>query len=171
MAKEYAVMGAKLAGCSTIVGIDAVSSKLDFAVEMGVTHVIDTKKEPEITRKLLEITNGRGFDLTFDTTGVDSLLDSAIESLRRGGSCGTVASTGDRIIGLRLLKLMGQSKRLVGIVQGDSIPWLFIPKLIQFYKEGRFPFDKLLKEYSLDDINKAAEDFHNGLVIKPVLRY
>jgi len=66
--------------------------------------------------------------------------------------------------------LMGQCKRLVGIVQGDSIPWLFIPKLIEFYREGKFPFDKLITYYSFEDINKAMEDAHHGLAIKPVLR-
>ena len=166
-----AVMAAKLSGCSAIIGIDTVQKKLDVAKELGATHIINGKDESDLLSCLLDITKGRGLDFTFDTIGDESLLAVAIDSLRRGGTCGTVASTGNKIIGIKFVSLMGESKRLIGIVQGDSIPWLFIPKLIEFYKEGRFPFDKLIKYYDFEDINKAMEDAHHGLVIKPVLRF
>ena len=166
-----ALMAANLSGCSTIVGVDAVQTKLDIAKELGATHVINGKDEPDILKRTMEITNGRGLDYTFDTIGTDEILAAAIESLHRGGTCGTVASTGDKTIGLKLVTLMGHSKSLVGIVQGDSVPWTFIPKLIDYYKEGLFPFDKLIKYYDFEDINKAMDDFHHGLVIKPVLKF
>jgi len=166
-----ALMAAKLSGCSPIIGIDTIDEKLDFAKELGATHIINGKKEADIQAEILEITNGRGLDFTFDTIGIEPILAAAIESLRIGGTCGTVASTGNDIIGVRLNSLMGQCKSLVGIVQGDSVPWLFIPKLIEFYKQGLFPFDKLITYYDFDDINKAADDAHHGLVIKPVLKF
>jgi len=166
-----ALMAAKLSDCHTIVGVDTVPFKLDLAKELGATHVINPKEEPDLVARLLATTNGRGFDFTFDTIGVEPILAAAIDSLRRGGACGTVASTGDKIIGLKLRSLMGNSRKLVGIVQGDSIPWTFIPRLIELYKEGLFPIDKLIKYYDFEDINKAAEDAHAGLVIKPVLRF
>jgi aryl-alcohol dehydrogenase len=56
-----------------------------------------------------------------------------------------------------------------GIVQGDSVPDLFIPRLIELYKQGRFPFDRLLKTYKLEGINQAVEDLKNGTIIKAVL--
>jgi len=166
-----ALMAAKLSGCSTIIGIDTVPYKLEIAKELGATHVINTKDDKDIVAKIMEITNGRGLDFTFETIGTEATLAAAIESLRRGGTCGEVASTGNKVIGLKLRTLMGESRRLVGIVQGDSVPWNFIPKLIEYYKEGLFPFDKVITYYDFEDINKAAEDAHNGLVIKPVLRF
>jgi len=42
--------------------------------------------------------------------------------------------------------------------------------LIELYAQGRFPFDRLIKFYPFNDINKAVEDMEKGLVIKPVLR-
>ena len=47
---------------------------------------------------------------------------------------------------------------------------VFIPRLIELYKQGRFPFDKLIKFYSLDQINQAAADSEAGGTLKPVLR-
>jgi aryl-alcohol dehydrogenase len=57
-----------------------------------------------------------------------------------------------------------------GIIEGDAIPDLFIPKLIELYRQGRFPFDRLIKYYPFDQINQAVEDMEQGRVIKPVLR-
>jgi aryl-alcohol dehydrogenase len=166
-----ALMAAKMSGCMSIIGVDNVDLKLDLAKELGATHMINTNTEPNVTGRIMEITNGRGLDFTFQTTGVETLFASAIDSLRKGGTCGTVASTGEKIFGYRMDSLMNRCRRLVGIVQGDSVPQLFIPKLIRFYMEGLFPFDRLISFYPLDDINKAADDAHHGRVIKPVLRY
>jgi len=57
-----------------------------------------------------------------------------------------------------------------GIIEGDAIPEQFIPKLIALYKEGRFPFGRLITFYPFDEIKKAVEDMEKGKVVKPVLR-
>jgi aryl-alcohol dehydrogenase len=62
------------------------------------------------------------------------------------------------------------ARTVKGIIEGDVIPDLFIPRLIELYKQGRFPFDRLIKYYALEEINQAVEDMEKGLVIKPVLR-
>lgn len=65
--------------------------------------------------------------------------------------------------------ILMEGKRIVGTVQGDSVPQLYIPRLVQFYKEGKFPFDKLVKFYEFEDINKAFEDSKTGVTIKPIV--
>ena len=57
-----------------------------------------------------------------------------------------------------------------GIAQGDSIPQLFIPQLIDLHQAGRFPFDRLVTFYGFDQINEAVADTRTGAAIKPVLR-
>ena len=57
-----------------------------------------------------------------------------------------------------------------GIIEGDAIPDLFIPQLIEMYRQGRFPFDKIMTFYPFKEINKAVEDMEQGRVIKPVLK-
>lgn len=39
----------------------------------------------------------------------------------------------------------------------------------ELYRQGRFPFDKLIKNYKLDDINQAMDDAEQGGTLKPVL--
>jgi aryl-alcohol dehydrogenase len=57
-----------------------------------------------------------------------------------------------------------------GICEGDSVATEFIPKLIELYRQERFPFDRLIKFYEFGDINTAIDDAAKGLTIKPVLR-
>jgi aryl-alcohol dehydrogenase len=65
---------------------------------------------------------------------------------------------------------MSGGRRLIGIVEGESNPDTFIPTLIDLYKQGRFPFDRLVKFYAFSDINKAIHDSETGVAIKPILR-
>jgi aryl-alcohol dehydrogenase len=58
-----------------------------------------------------------------------------------------------------------------GIIEGDSVPDIFIPQLIDLYSQGRFPFDRLLTFYPFDQINQAATDSERGETIKPPLRF
>ncbi|WP_326998763.1 hypothetical protein [Cohnella kolymensis] len=62
-------------------------------------------------------------------------------------------------------------RTLSGFLMGRSVPQLYIPALIELYKKGRFPFDKLIKYYSFDQINQAFEDSHKGTTIKPIIRF
>lgn len=57
-----------------------------------------------------------------------------------------------------------------GIVEGDSVLDIFIPRLVDLYVQMRFAFDRLNQFYSLEGINQAAEDAEKGAVLKPVLR-
>ena len=49
------------------------------------------------------------------------------------------------------------------------MPRVFIPQLIELYRRGRLPVEKIVTCFALADINKAAEASLNGIVIKPVL--
>ena len=57
-----------------------------------------------------------------------------------------------------------------GVVQGDSVPQEFIPKLVELIVQERFPIARMITFYDLADINLAAKDSAEGRTIKPVLR-
>ena len=58
----------------------------------------------------------------------------------------------------------------MGIIEGDAIPDLFIPKLLDLYRQGRFPIDRLVTCYPFEEIEKAVTDMEEGRVLKPVLK-
>lgn len=67
--------------------------------------------------------------------------------------------------------VMTTGKRMIAIIEGDGIPDIFIPALVELYRQGRFPFDKLVKFYSPEQINQTAEDSEKGVANKPIIRF
>jgi aryl-alcohol dehydrogenase len=63
-----------------------------------------------------------------------------------------------------------EGRRTLSIIQGDAIPQRFIPRMIELYRTGLFPFDRLVKFYDFGEINEAIADAKRGDTIKPVLR-
>ena len=60
-------------------------------------------------------------------------------------------------------------RTITGVMEGDSTPREFIPHLAQLNAEGKFPYDELIVEFPLADINAAEAASAGGSVIKPVL--
>ncbi len=163
-----AIMAAAVCGCTQIIGVDVVESRLQLAKDFGVTHTIDSGKTDAV-EEIRKITGG-GIAYTLECTGIPAVLRQAVDCLMMGGVCGLigVAPAGAEV-SLEMQHLL-DGRTVKGIVEGDCIPEIFIPQLIDLYKQGKFPFDRLIKFYSLDQINEAAEDSEKGKTLKAVLK-
>ncbi|MFC5931096.1 NAD(P)-dependent alcohol dehydrogenase [Cryobacterium melibiosiphilum] len=164
-----AVMAAVVAQCAIVVAIDIFDERLSLAKELGATHSINSKTE-DVAKRLDEITQGRGVNYVIDTTGRPELLRTAAESL---GVRGTVALVGAAKPGTEVTFEIGSSLvkgwTFKTVVQGSSVPQVFIPQLIQLWRDGRFPFEKLITDYRLDEINDGFADSKSGKTSKPVI--
>jgi|CXWL01.1.fsa_nt_gi aryl-alcohol dehydrogenase len=164
-----AVMAARVAGATTIIAVDVVPSRLALAKELGATHTVNSR-ETDPVETVRKITGG-GVDFTLESSGRPSVLRQAIDALAIRGTCGIVGAPAlGTEASFDVNGVMTTGKRIIGIIEGDSVPDLFIPSLIELYTQGRFPFDKLVKFYNLDQINQAAEDSEKGITIKPIIR-
>ena len=164
-----AVMAGRAAGAGTIIGVDVVPSRLSLAAELGATHVIDAR-EQDVRERIAGIT-GAGVDYVVETTGRPEMGALAAEVLAPLGTAGLLGTPKPGVkIPLEPLPLMLGGRSVRGVVQGDAIPQLFIPRLIQMYRAGAFPFDRLVRFYDFNQINQAVADAQSGAVIKPVLR-
>jgi aryl-alcohol dehydrogenase len=164
-----AVMAARTAGAATIIALDVTPSRLKLARELGATHVVDSGKEDAV--QAVRRIGGGGVDYTLDTSGKPSVLRQAIDALGIRGTCGVVGAPPlgtEASFDINSLMIPGRSIR--GICEGDSVATEFIPQLIELYRQGRFPFDRLIKFYEFGDINTAIDDAAKGRTIKPVLR-
>jgi len=165
-----AIMAGRIVGATTIAAVDMVDARLELARELGATHAFNAR-DPELAGKIKALTGGRGMDFSLDATGTDKAMPVAMEVLAQRGTCGFVggAPPGTRFQ-LDANWLMAGGRAVRGILEGDAVPDQFIPALIELHRQGRFPFEKLVKVYDLKDINQAAHDSETGAVIKPVLR-
>jgi aryl-alcohol dehydrogenase len=163
-----AVAAARVVGSTTIIAVDVNAERLRVAKKMGATHVVNSKRSNPV-EEIQKITGG-GARYSLECTGIPDVLSQSLDCLALTGVCGLigVAPFGSKVSLDCQNILNGRTVR--GIVEGDSIPDVFIPQLIDLFMQGRFPFDKMLSFYSFDEINKAAEDSEKGKVIKAVVR-
>ena len=164
-----AVMAARTVGATTIIAVDVQPSRLELAKACGATHVVNAK-ETDPVEAIREITGG-GADFSLESSGVPQVLRQAIDALGTMGTCGIVGAPKLGVeASFDVNQVMIPGKRIMGIVEGSSVPQIFIPQLVELQRQGRFPFEKLVKYYDFDQINEAVEDAEAGRTIKPILR-
>ena len=163
-----AILAAVICGCRPIIAVDTQAWRLEVARELGATHTVNAA-EADPVATILEITR-RGADFSLECVGNPRVLRQAVDVLPRRGVCGLlgVVASGTEV---RLdMDLIMNGRSVKGIIEGDAVPDLFIPRLVDLYAAGQFPFTKLIRFYAFDDINEAIDDMERGRVIKPVLR-
>ncbi|GAA3185891.1 MULTISPECIES: NAD(P)-dependent alcohol dehydrogenase [Streptomyces] len=165
-----AVMAAKAAGCGTIVAVDPQAARRDLARELGATHVIDPTHEDPV-EAIRALTGGHGADHSVECIGFGRVVRQALECLASPGVCASVGFQGaENDLTLNQGHLLF-GRRLVGVIEGDADPHTFIPRLIALYREGKFPFDRLVEVFPLDRINEAIDLAHHGKVTKAVVTF
>ena len=163
-----AILAAVVCGCTTIIAADISADRLKTAREFGATHTINAI-EVDPVQAILDVTGG-GAEFSLECVGNPKVLRQAVDVLPRLGVCGLLGVVPPGTEVALNMDLIMNGRTVKGILGGDAIPDLFIPKLIDLHCRGRFPFDCLITFYSFDDINKAVKDMEEGRVIKPVLR-
>jgi len=156
-----AVMAARLAGAGPIIGVDLKPGRLALALELGATHAINSAQEDVVSR--IQAITGNGVDYVLEITGDSGMYRAAVQVLNPGGAVALIANPGGS-------GFLPGGRRFRGIIQGDAVPQVFIPQLIKLYRAGQFPFDRLIKFYDFQEINRAMADAKTGDTIKPVLR-
>lgn len=164
-----AVMGAKIQGCARIILVEPVAARREIASDLGATHTIDPAAG-DVTAAVREILPD-GVDFAFDTSGRVDAITAALGALAPRGMLGLVGvpPSAEDAISINIAGMITLGQRIVGIMEGDSDPQTFIPELIAAHREGRFPFDKLVKTYPLAEINAAIGDQARGDCVKVVL--
>ena len=163
-----AIMAARLTAATHIIAVDKLASRLALATELGATETIDLSSGADPVAAVREICDGPA-DFSLDCAGNVNVLRQAADSV---GTRGTVALIGGAPAGAsfsldHMSTLWG--KKVVGILGGEGRSVSLINTLITLNSQGRFPYDRLIEKFPLDQVNEALEASHRGDVIKPVL--
>lgn len=162
-----ALMAAKLSGCTTIIIVDRVASRLELAIELGATAAFD-QADRQSAREIRKLTGG-GVDYAIEATGVPAVLRVAMDCLAQGGTCGLVGAARAKAEATIDISTLLFGRKLVGIIEGESIPQIFIPRLLDLHAQGRFPFDRFVTQHPFTDLNVAVAGAESGQLIKPVV--
>ncbi|KAL4972370.1 chaperonin 10-like protein [Aspergillus desertorum] len=168
-----ALLAARALGLTRIVAVDIMDGKLQLACELGAAYTINTLKDTDtdlaaaICRYLPD-----GADYILDTTGVGEVLQAALGALNTNGTFTLIgAMPPDTELKVNALDVLTGCKKIIGVILAWSDPQQIIPKLVQWYKEGKFPVDKIVQIYPAKELDKALYDLKAGKVVKPVLAW
>jgi aryl-alcohol dehydrogenase len=161
-----AVMAAKLAGAATIVAVDTVAERCELAKELGATHAIDATKDDVLDAVKAALPFGATY--SFNTTVSAQAYDQGMRVLANEGVQGFVTRprepwTPD------MMQMLAGGRGLKGILGGSAAPRTFIPRLIEAWRQGRFPIERLIARYPFADFEQAWHDCESAAVVKPVL--
>jgi aryl-alcohol dehydrogenase len=164
-----AVLAGVIAGCAPIVGVDLNPARLALAREFGATHTVDPREE-EPVEAIRRITGG-GADFSIEATASPQVFRQAVDCTAPTGVCGLIGAPAfGTEVSLDMNTILVGGRTVRGIVEGDSVPALFLPQLMRFWEQGRFPVERMMTFYDFEQIEDAAHDAESGHVIKPVLR-
>jgi S-(hydroxymethyl)glutathione dehydrogenase/alcohol dehydrogenase len=165
-----ALMATMLFECAKVIAVDVSPDKLSLARSFGATHTIDATQTDPI-REIHSMTGGLGVDYAVEASGQVSVIEQALESVRRGGGICVFASHPEhgKRISIDPYELIC-GKQIRGSWGGSSRPDRDIPMFAQLYLEGKLPLEKLItKRYTLDAINEALDDLENNRVGRPLI--
>jgi aryl-alcohol dehydrogenase len=159
-----ALFAAKIVGCHRLVAVDVNPERLALAAELAGAETLDATRTDPAEALTMSV------DYAIECSGVPACLPQALDAVVPGG---TVAVVGAPPLGttapIDVNELMSVSRTIRGVVEGDSISHEFIPRLVEEWRRGRFPVDRLVTAYDFDQINEAAAAAERGEVVKPVL--
>ena len=163
------LMAARIAGCDPIIAVDVLPARLALATELGATHALESRGADTLA-EIRKITGG-GVHFSLETSAVPAVFRLAADSLRGMGTCVLVGSARAGTEASFEMPVLQGGRTIKGVIQGDSKPREFIPRLVELFMDGRFPLDRLVTRYEFADINRAAAEATSGAAIKPILSW
>ncbi|MFT5450285.1 MAG: aryl-alcohol dehydrogenase [Gammaproteobacteria bacterium] len=116
------------------------------------------------------MSGARGARFTLEAAGFPDALQAAVEVLPPRGTACLVGSAGGGVEAALEMRTIQRGRTIKGCTQGESHVQTFLPDLIELYRAGRLPVDRLISHYPLERSNDAVEDMLAGRTIKAVLR-
>lgn len=164
-----AVLGAHAAGARQIVAIDLSDAKLEEALRLGATHVVNAAAA-DAAEQVKALSDG-GVEYAFEFAGAVRALDLAYRITRRGGTTVTAGlPPPGAAFGLPAVSLVAEERTLKGSYIGTCVPSRDIPRYMALYRQGRLPVDRLLSgRLTLDEINEGFDRLHEGRAVRQVV--
>jgi S-(hydroxymethyl)mycothiol dehydrogenase len=165
-----AIAGSRIAGATTIIGVDVDDRKLAWARDFGATHTVHAASE-DVVARIRELTGGFGADVVIEAVGRPETYQQAFYARDLAGTVVLVGvPTPDLVIELPMIEVFGRGGALKSSWYGDCLPSRDFPMLIDLYRQGRFDLDAFVSEtIGIGDVEAAFEKMQRGEVLRSVV--
>ena len=164
------IMGAHLAGASTIIAVDIDDTKLEWAKDFGATHTVNSSGTDPVAA-IQELTGGFGADVVIDAVGRPETYEQAFYARDLAGRVVLVGvPTPEMKLELPLLDFFGRGGSLKSSWYGDCLPERDFPMLVDLHLQGRLPLEKFVTErIGLDSVEASFDAMKAGKVLRSVV--
>ncbi|GAA0532074.1 S-(hydroxymethyl)mycothiol dehydrogenase [Paractinoplanes ferrugineus] len=169
---DGAIVGAALAGATTIIAVDTDEQKLEWARRFGATHTVNAR-ESDVVEAVRSLTGGNGADVVIEAVGRPETYKQAFYARDLAGTVVLVGvPTPEMTIELPLLDVFGRGGALKSSWYGDCLPSRDFPLLTALYQQGRLDLDAFVsEEITLDQVEEAFGKMHAGGVLRSVVLF
>ncbi len=168
------IQGARMVGADKIIGVDLNPAKVEMARKFGMTHFInpDEVGRDKVVEAIVDVTGG-GADFSFECIGNTATMRQALECCHRGWGESIiigVAPSGAEIATRPFQLVTGRVWK--GSAFGGARGRTDVPKIVDWYMEGKIDIDSLITHtMPLDEINTAFDLMHEGKSVRSVVRF
>ncbi|ART72905.1 S-(hydroxymethyl)mycothiol dehydrogenase [Mycobacterium dioxanotrophicus] len=167
---DAAILGARLAGAGIIIAVDRDLQKLQWAKDIGATHVVNAA-EVDCVEAVQAITGGFGADVVIDAVGRPETWQQAFYARDLAGTVVLVGvPTPDMTLQMPLIDFFSRGGALKSSWYGDCLPERDFPTLVDLYQQGRLPLERFVSErVELADVEDSFHTMHEGKVLRSVV--
>lgn len=162
------LLACKAHGAGKIIVADLVEARLQKAIELGATEVINSGKEDAL-KKIEELTNGRGADVVFETAGSPVTIAQTPFIVRRGGTITLVGISAKEEITYNFAQIMDKEATIKSVFRYRNN----YPKAIAAVSSGAINVKGIVThEFDLEHIQDAYDEAVNNKtdLVKAVIK-
>ncbi|MBA4409144.1 MAG: galactitol-1-phosphate 5-dehydrogenase [Odoribacter sp.] len=146
------IQALKAAGCARVIAIDQLDEKLEIAHELGADLAFRST-DPDLIQQILNETEGRGADITFEAVGIEPTVNLAIDCTRKGGTVTLIGNLTPEIK-LPLQKVVTRQLKL----QGSCASAGEYPLCLEMIASGTIKVDRMISKVA--PLEEGNEWFH-----------
>ena len=162
------MMACKAMGVSKIYVVDVMANRLEKALELGATGVINSK-ETDMVEEVFRLTGGKGADLVIETAGTEITTRQAISCTKKGATIVLVGYSKSGELTLPISLALDKELTFKTVFRYRHI----YPIAIEAVAAGRVNLKGVVsKIYDLDDAQQAMDDsiYKKAEIVKGVIR-
>jgi len=166
-----AVLAAAAVGAGTVLAVDVSPQKLADAEGFGATGGVLWAGSPEATADAVREASGGGVDYAIEATGrTDAMLTAFLSTRARGAAVLIGIPREDAILSLPALTIPRMERRVLGSLYGSSRPERDFVLILDLYRRGLLPLDRLISHrLGLDELDRAFDLMRSGEALRVVL--
>lgn len=153
-----------------IIAVDLMDDKLNLAREFGATHVVNASDVDPVSA-IKDLHSG-GVEYAFDAIGVDVTTEQILRVTKEGGPGAYNRGGTSVLVGVPTQKMTFEASHFAAFHKsyigsaGASYPIKDFEMFMRYYKEGKFPLEKLVtRRYKLHEVNDAVSALHAGEIL------